>query len=207
VFVKGEFNMTRGTISGNAAKDRGGGVYVAATAGDDRGKFTMFDGSIAGNIARSAIGRGGGVYVVGEFIMEGGSISGSAIYPEKGGLPGFDGEPHGAGVYVESENSRFIKGRNAEIIGATTSDNKKWAESSFQSYFKWEMQNDINLPHSIEGGVKAAFGNEYVFPGGPKFGYAVYWNNSNGEEFRNTTLLKGVELSTENPGNWEDPVP
>ena len=84
---KGTFNMTGGSITGNKATGsndgHGGGVYAGQT-----GTFNMSGtASISGNHARC----GGGVYVVGTFNMEGGSItdnkasSGGGVYIYKNG--------------------------------------------------------------------------------------------------------------------------
>jgi hypothetical protein len=204
VYVKGEFKMEYGTISGNAARNMGGGVYVNVSdgGGSDLGKFTMANGNIANNIVRSATGRGGGVYVAGEFEMAGGSIHGSAIKPQSGAFPGFeesDGSPRGAGVFIlGGSGAKFKKGLNAVIIGATTPNEDGWAEKGFQSYFFKEMENDSGI------GVSEAYAHKELFPGGPKLGYAVYWDHGSEEasKFRNQTLVKGTELSTDNLDAW-----
>ncbi len=97
VYVYGTFNMYGGTIAGNRAVDddygetsNGGGVYVTY-----QGTFNMNGGEISGNMA----GWGGGVHVMGSFIMEDGTISDNTT----------TGYSHGGGVYV-SDGSFIMKG-------------------------------------------------------------------------------------------------
>jgi hypothetical protein len=73
VFVNNgsEFQMDGGEISGNTAKNNGGGVFVNIGSA----KFTMTSGTISGNTANS---QGGGVYQSGgTFTMSDGTIYGS----------------------------------------------------------------------------------------------------------------------------------
>ena len=75
----GTFTMYGGSISGNSAAEKGGGVYM------DRGTFRMLGGSVSGNKAK----YGGGVYVYsGVFTLSGGSVSGNSS------------DEDGAGVYT-----------------------------------------------------------------------------------------------------------
>jgi predicted outer membrane repeat protein len=96
--------MQGGTISGNTAKDNGGGVY------NYQGTFTMSGGTISGNTVTSsdsAKGYGGGV-CVGEkatFTMSGGTISGNTATTT------------GGGVYVNGET--FTMQGDASVSGNT----------------------------------------------------------------------------------------
>ena len=75
----GTFTMYGGSISGNSAAEKGGGVYM------DRGTFRMLGGSVSGNKAK----YGGGVYVYsGGFTLSGGTVSGNSS------------DEDGAGVYT-----------------------------------------------------------------------------------------------------------
>lgn len=97
VYVTGTFNMYGGSITGNKANIRGGGVHV------NGGSFKMFGGSITGNTAGTS---GGGVCVNGgnsSFTMKGGSITGNKA----------DGT--GGGVFVN--NGSFEMSGSASIIG------------------------------------------------------------------------------------------
>ena len=85
----GSFTLTDckgvGTIT-HASSKTGRGVYVSS------GTFNMYGGSITGNKAQDAQGRGGGVYVYsgsGTFNMYGGSITGNTA------------NSYGGGVYVD----------------------------------------------------------------------------------------------------------
>ena len=75
----GTFTMYGGSISGNSAAEKGGGVYMAD------GTFRMLGGSVSGNKAK----YGGGVYVYsGVFTLSGGTVSGNSS------------DEDGAGVYT-----------------------------------------------------------------------------------------------------------
>ena len=91
----GSFTLTDckgvGTIT-HASSKTGRGVYVSS------GTFNMYGGSITGNKAQDAKGRGGGVYVYsgsGTFNMYGGSITGNRATGD------------GGGVYKSGSNSSF----------------------------------------------------------------------------------------------------
>ena len=96
-----------GTIT-HASSKTGRGVYVSS------GTFNMYGGSITGNKAQDAQGRGGGVYVYsgsGTFNMYGGSITGNRATGD------------GGGVYKSGSNSSFnmyggsITGNTANSYG------------------------------------------------------------------------------------------
>lgn len=75
----GTFTMYGGSISGNSAAEKGGGVYMT------RSTFRMLGGSVSGNKAK----YGGGVYVYsGAFTLSGGTVSGNSS------------DEDGAGVYT-----------------------------------------------------------------------------------------------------------
>ena len=75
----GTFTLYGGSISGNSAAEKGGGVYMT------RSTFRMLGGSVSGNKAK----YGGGVYVYsGVFTLSGGSVSGNSS------------DEDGAGVYT-----------------------------------------------------------------------------------------------------------
>ena len=129
----GSLSMIAGTIAGNTATNRGGGVYV-----DDEGSFSMSGtASVSGNTAGL---DGGGVFIIGDgtFNMEGGKISGNSAPRSGGGVylyhystfnmsggeissntAGFDG----GGVYVTGDEAVFtmsggkISGNNAQTGG------------------------------------------------------------------------------------------
>lgn len=96
-----------GTIT-HASSKTGRGVYVSS------GTFNMYGGSITGNKAQDAQGRGGGMYVYsgsGTFNMYGGSITGNRATGD------------GGGVYKSGSNSSFnmyggsITGNTANSYG------------------------------------------------------------------------------------------
>ena len=107
----GSFTLTDckgvGTIT-HASSKTGRGVYVSS------GTFNMYGGSITGNKAQDAKGRGGSVYVYsgsGTFNMYGGSITGNRATGD------------GGGVYKSGSNSSFnmyggsITGNTANSYG------------------------------------------------------------------------------------------
>ena len=107
----GSFTLTDckgvGTIT-HASSKTGRGVYVSS------GTFNMYGGSITGNKAQDAKGRGGGMYVYsgsGTFNMYGGSITGNRATGD------------GGGVYKSGSNSSFnmyggsITGNTANSYG------------------------------------------------------------------------------------------
>ena len=81
VVVSGTFNMYGGSITGNTAKNNGGGVFMYKKT-----TFTMENGTITGNNA----GSGGGVCVVSNvtFNMKDGTISGNNATRNGGGVCG-----------------------------------------------------------------------------------------------------------------------
>ena len=116
VKIEGNLTMYGGSITGNMAETRGGGIYIyktgtftmydgiisenAATASKNMGcygggvcnvggAFTMYDGTISGNNAA----QGGGVYssVSGVVNMSGGSISGNTAKIYGGGILNMEG--------------------------------------------------------------------------------------------------------------------
>ena len=124
----GSFTLTDckgvGTIT-HASSKTGRGVYVSS------GTFNMYGGSITGNKAQDAQGRGGGVYVYsgsGTFNMYGGSITGNRATGDGGGvcvdcgkftmsasadgqnipsITGNNATENGGGVYVIGSSSTF----------------------------------------------------------------------------------------------------
>ncbi len=143
------FKMMGGIIGGetseaNTATNNGGGVYVYSLGS----KFTMDGGTISGNrigAASSTSHGGGGVFVYGEFTMNGGvirnnssSVRGGGVYvhtgvdplyhPNAGYFKMVDGEirentaAEGAGVYVRGEASSAKMG-TFEMIGGVISGN------------------------------------------------------------------------------------
>ena len=106
VSESGTFTMENGTIGGNTAYGRGGGVYVY------NGTFKMKNGTISGNSTDD--GNGGGVYVRGiggSFNMSGGTINGNTA------------KSSGGGVFVQGANSSFTMGGSAVISGNTAESN------------------------------------------------------------------------------------
>ena len=138
----GSFTLTDckgvGTIT-HASSKTGRGVYVSS------GTFNMYGGSITGNKAQDAQGRGGGVYVYsgsGTFNMYGGSITGNetnrggGVYVTGKGsftmsasadgqnipsITGNNATENGGGVYVVGSSSTF-KMTGGSIGGTNEND-------------------------------------------------------------------------------------
>ena len=157
----GSFTLTDckgvGTIT-HASSKTGRGVYVSS------GTFNMYGGSITGNKAQDAQGRGGGVYVYsgsGTFNMYGGSITGNRATGD------------GGGVYKSGSNSSFnmsggsITGNNAYksdyistfgggvCVGSgictvsgevTVTDNTKGGTKGADGKFTGDTKNNVYLP-------------------------------------------------------------
>ena len=120
------FTMSGGSITGNKAKQYGGGVYVGET-----GTFELTGGEITGNTSQTA---GGGVYAADSstFKMSGGSITGNTsdvigggVYVvggkftmSNGSITGNKAKQYGGGVDVAS-GSKFIMS-NGSISGNTS---------------------------------------------------------------------------------------
>jgi hypothetical protein len=193
--------MRRGTINGNTAGDRGGGVYVHSA-----GVFIMMtdgNGSITGNHVKDKNGSGGGVYVSGAFNMHSGVIRGNDICDdpnktETGGLG------KGAGVYVK-EDGKFTK-TDGTILGAMKSNGDSWEDLGMQNFYRWAISNEIGLDYDNPNDV----------PGGDQTGYAVYFHydkhhfyNVDGqgigsleEPYRRNKTLNGPLRGEEQEG-WE----
>ena len=86
-----------GTIT-HASSKTGRGVYVSS------GTFNMYGGSITGNKAQDAQGRGGGVYVTGKGSF---TMSASADGQNIPSITGNNATENGGGVYVIGSSSTF----------------------------------------------------------------------------------------------------
>ena len=110
-----------GTIT-HASSKTGRGVYVSS------GTFNMYGGSITGNKAQDAQGRGGGVYVYsgsGTFNMYGGSITGNTA------------NSYGGGVYVDGGGFTMSGGtiggtKTGETNTATYGGGGIYAKANFE---------------------------------------------------------------------------
>ena len=121
----GSFTLTDckgvGTIT-HASSKTGRGVYVSS------GTFNMYGGSITGNKAQDAQGRGGGVYVYsgsGTFNMYGGSITGNTA------------NSYGGGVYVDGGGFTMSGGtiggtKTGETNTATYGGGGVYAKATFE---------------------------------------------------------------------------
>jgi hypothetical protein len=128
-FSSGDFFMEGGTMSGNTAV-KGGGVYVGGRAGT----FTMKDGIISGNNAKTSgknSGDGGGVYgaEIGTINLQGGTISGNTAAADGGGIyfdftfamqggiiSGNSAGRNGGGVYIGPGFNRITFTKTEGII-------------------------------------------------------------------------------------------
>ena len=104
----GTFTMYGGSISGNSAAEKGGGVYMT------RSTFRMLGGSVSGN---SSDEDGAGVYTAGTFNMTGGSVSGN--FTTDAAVTGY-ATKRGGGVYaayVFNMSGGTISGNTAAEYG------------------------------------------------------------------------------------------
>ena len=148
----GSFTLTDckgvGTIT-HASSKTGRGVYVSS------GTFNMYGGSITGNKAQDAQGRGGGVYVYsgsGTFNMYGGSITGNTATGDGGGvyksgsgtfnmyggsITGNTANSYGGGVYVDGGGFTMSGGtiggtKTGETNTATYGGGGVYAKANFE---------------------------------------------------------------------------
>ena len=149
----GSFTLTDckgvGTIT-HASSKTGRGVYVSS------GTFNMYGGSITGNKAQDAKGRGGGVYVYsgsGTFNMYGGSITGNRATGDGGGvyksgsnssfnmyggsITGNTSNSYGGGVYVDGGGFTMSGGtiggtKTGETNTATYGGGGVYAKANFE---------------------------------------------------------------------------
>lgn len=129
----GSFTLTDckgvGTIT-HASSKTGRGVYVSS------GTFNMYGGSITGNKAQDAQGRGGGVYVYsgsGTFNMSGGSITGNNAYKSDYISTFGGGVCVGSGIFTVS----------GEV---TVTDNTKGGTKGADGKFTGDTKNNVYLP-------------------------------------------------------------
>ena len=139
----GSFTLTDckgvGTIT-HASSKTGRGVYVSS------GTFNMYGGSITGNKAQDAQGRGGGVYVYsgsGTFNMYGGSITGNRATGDGGGvyksgsITDNTANSYGGGVYVDGGGFTMTGGtiggtKTGETNTATYGGGGVYAKANFE---------------------------------------------------------------------------
>jgi hypothetical protein len=173
VFVRddGTFTMEGGEISGNSAADSGGGVCAPG------GNFIMKGGEISGI---SAADSGGGVFASGSnFTMEGGEISGNTASTSGGG--------------VFASGSIFIM-KGGEIFGntASTSGGGVYVNSSFSKTGDSIIYGDTS--NNNANVVKDSTLNLV-----DTWGHAVFYEKDSGNEYyRDTTLGKNADISTDN---------
>lgn len=82
VYAKGKFTMNGGEVSYNTANSAGGVYGDCGSA--YRSAITLNDGKISNNRATGT--TGGGLYVIGDFTMNGGQITGNTAADNGGGL-------------------------------------------------------------------------------------------------------------------------
>ena len=140
----GSFTLTDckgiGTIT-HASSKTGRGVYVSS------GTFNMYGGSITGNKAQDAQGRGGGVYVYGGSITgnratgDGGGVyksgSNSSFNMYGGSITGNTANSYGGGVYVDGGGFTMSGGtiggtKTGETNTATYGGGGVYAKANFE---------------------------------------------------------------------------
>jgi predicted outer membrane repeat protein len=102
--------MNGGEISGNTARENGGGVYVSGGGEYYNGIFTMSGGEISGNTAGE---YGGGVYVKGSvFSKTGGTVLGYSSTDRNSNVvkdsSGAVQSNKGHAIYVHHNNSMHL---------------------------------------------------------------------------------------------------
>ena len=188
----GSFTLTDckgvGTIT-HASSKTGRGVYVSS------GTFNMYGGSITGNKAQDAQGRGGGVYVYsgsGTFNMYGGSITGNRATGDGGGvyksgsnssfnmsggsITGNTANSYGGGVYVDGGEFTMSGG----TIGGTKTGETNTATYGGGGVYVICSSSTFELTDGSITGNNAAYGggvytvNEFKMYGGSITGNNAY---------------------------------
>ena len=185
----GSFTLTDckgvGTIT-HASSKTGRGVYVSS------GTFNMYGGSITGNKAQDAQGRGGGVYVYsgsGTFNMYGGSITGNRATGD------------GGGVYKSGSNSSF------NMSGGSITGNNAY-KSDYISTFGggvcvgsgiFTVSGEVTVTDNTKGGTKGADGK---FTGDTKNN--VYLPTGKTITIGTDKLSEGAQLGVTVSGDYGD---
>ena len=185
----GSFTLTDckgvGTIT-HASSKTGRGVYVSS------GTFNMYGGSITGNKAQDAQGRGGGVYVYsgsGTFNMSGGSITGNRATGD------------GGGVYKSGSNSSF------NMSGGSITGNNAY-KSDYISTFGggvcvgsgiFTVSGEVTVTDNTKGGTKGADGK---FTGDTKNN--VYLPTGKTITIGTDKLSEGAQLGVTVSGDYGD---
>ena len=177
-----------GTIT-HASSKTGRGVYVSS------GTFNMYGGSITGNKAQDAQGRGGGVYVYsgsGTFNMYGGSITGNRATGDGGGvyksgsnssfnmyggsITGNTANSDGGGVYVDGGGFTMSGG----TIGGTKTGETNTATYGGGGVYVVGSSSTFEMTDGSITGNNAAYGggvytvNEFKMTGGSITGNNAY---------------------------------
>ena len=168
----GTFLMQGGSVSGNTAAGRGGGVFV-----DFDGTFIMESGTISGNTTADDPGYGGGVAVSGSFTMKGGTITGNTA------------KQNGWGVAVGVKG--FRSGGTFTMQGGTITGGNNAGSNGGGVYI---MSGNFNKSDGIISGNDVSFGDRNT----ARQGYAVYLNSGN--RWRNATA--GSDDKTDSYGFW-----
>jgi uncharacterized repeat protein (TIGR02543 family) len=204
----GTFTMSGGAISGNTSSGYdhsfGGGVVVWHDS-----TFTMDGGTISGNTATATVNSffhpGGGVYVLGAFILNDGTISGNpggGVYTQGGTFTMNGGtisdntssyySSYGGGVSVDSGTFTMSGGT---ISGNSTSNEGGGVSVGYESTFT-----------KLSGGTIYGANAGGTLANTAADGYAVYVSS---DKKRNTTAGPGVTLDSSvsgSAGGWEDTV-
>jgi len=217
------FTMENGIISGNVSNYRGGGVY-------NQGTFTMRDGIISGNTSL----YGGGVFVPdgqysGTFTMQGGTISGNTAIVYGGGVymggnftmqgnasvSGNKTNYHGGGVYVIGYgygDRPFTMKDSASVSGNTASGNGG-------GLYIASGRGGAPILDQSSGGIfvmqdnTSIFGNTAIGSGGgvyfngksfTKTGGNIYGDDAE-QNYKNTAIGgRGSAVYESNNGGWRN---
>lgn len=203
-----------GTIT-HASSKTGRGVYVSS------GTFNMYGGSITGNKAQDAQGRGGGVYVYsgsGTFNMYGGSITGNTansygggVYVDGGGFT-MSGGTIGGTKTGETNTATYGGGgvyakANFEMTGGSITGNNAY-KSDYISTFGggvcvgsgiFTVSGEVTVTDNTKGGTKGADGK---FTGDTKNN--VYLSTGKTITIGTDKLSEGAQLGVTVSGDYGD---
>ena len=191
----GSFTLTDckgvGTIT-HASSKTGRGVYVSS------GTFNMYGGSITGNKAQDAKGRGGGVYVTGKGSF---TMSASADGQNIPSITGNNATENGGGVYVIGSSSTF------EMTGGSITGNNAY-KSDYISTFGggvcvgsgiFTVSGEVTVTDNTKGGTKGADGK---FTGDTKNN--VYLPTGKTITIGTDKLSEGAQLGVTVSGDYGD---
>lgn len=129
----GKLTLSDGTISANEAIN-GGGIFTYNYSSTSYGTFEMSGGTLSGNKATGAIGKGGAIYNTGTVTMTGGAIGASGSLNTAAGTNGQGGAIYQNGTFNVSGSAYVYPGSEKSndvylTSGKSVAVNGSWSGS------------------------------------------------------------------------------